>query len=150
MIDYNKIMDEVKDLVRKYLNLGRPIGLAISRFRIEVGAYWVLGSNYIVLNQNLVDALNSITIEEREMRDIILVILMHEYLHSLGFQGEEETRQKTREIIGAFYGPESMEYRIAEEGPWGLYPEIKDYPYKIEDSITFQKNFDSESFDYFS
>ncbi|MGC8574205.1 MAG: hypothetical protein ACP5LC_01600 [Thermoplasmata archaeon] len=147
-LNYDNILKEVKRIVRKYIKNDRPVGLAISYFDPRVGAYWVSGGNYIVLNGNIISAMDAWGRTQNEKEALVKVLLTHEYIHSLGYEDEMITRKITSKIIEKEDGKESLEYELSDKGPWEIFPFIVSYPYHSDQRIEIVGNFDSESTDY--
>ena len=125
MEDLHSRLDECKDLsdvfavVKKAVEdiLGqRRAGLMLgfSDLPMSVAAFYVVGSNIIVMNEKLYDKVleeSPDTINTWSFR-----ILLHEYLHSLGYKREIEVRMLVREIGGSLLErglvAEIPEYRL--------------------------------------
>ena len=101
----------VKDAVLKNegqsragLMLGlQELGATLSGF---IGAYYQLASNIIVVNAT---PLRRIIETNKELLNPYgFHVLLHEYIHSLGFINEEITKQKTYEITRKYYGEDHI------------------------------------------
>ncbi|HVQ00202.1 MAG TPA: hypothetical protein VMT57_01680 [Candidatus Thermoplasmatota archaeon] len=99
--------EEVKEAVRKVegrsragLMLGlQEIGSSLDGF---VGAYYPIASNIIVVNAT---PLRRIMETDRDLlKPYAFHILLHEYIHSLGYLDERTTEQKTYEISRKYFG----------------------------------------------
>lgn len=103
--------EEVKDIVRKKekrsragLMLGlQELGSSLNGF---IGAYFPVSSNIIVINKTPLRRLIDTNPELIEPYGFHL--LLHEYIHSLGFLDEQITRQKTYEITRIHYGDQHV------------------------------------------
>ncbi len=147
-LNYDNILTEVKKIVKKYIKKSRPIGLAFSYFDVSVGAFWVEGGNYITMNANILDAMDKMQKSRLEKEALVKVLLMHEYIHSLGYEDELVTRNITKDIMGREFGTESLEFKLSDDGPWALYPELTSYPGYVSNKINVVTNFDSENTNY--
>ena len=114
--DYTELFRIVKMLVEKHLRKSRagimlglaPLGLSPSGF---FGGYFVLGSNAIVLNR---DVLNYVKLKEPQWHNAYAFhVLLHEYLHTLGYFSEDEVRPIAHQISVAALGHEHPSTRIA-------------------------------------
>jgi len=114
--DYTALFRVVKRVVEQRLGKSRAgmmlglasLGLSPSGF---FGGYFVVGSNAIVLNR---DVLNYIKLKEPEWHNAYAFhVLLHEYLHTLGYFTEEEVRPLAHELSIAALGPEHKATRIA-------------------------------------
>jgi hypothetical protein len=101
--------EEVKEIVRqseKRSRAGLMLGLQELGSSIDgfIGAYFPISSNIIVINktplQRIMDT-NPTLIKPYGFH-----VLLHEYIHSLGFLNEYITRQKTYEICKKHFGNE--------------------------------------------
>lgn len=101
------VFELVKESVSKILGESRA---GIDLGLIDLGntdhqllsAYHPLGSNIIVLNKT---PLKRVTQTRPElMKPYVFVVLLHEYLHSLGYVDEEDTRQLTLRITNELFG----------------------------------------------
>jgi hypothetical protein len=114
--DYTELFRIVKQLVERHLRKSRagimlglaPLGLSPSGF---FGGYFVLGSNAIVLNR---DVLNYVKLKEPDWHNAYAFhVLLHEYLHTLGYLSEDEVRPIAHEISVAALGAQHPATRIA-------------------------------------
>lgn len=103
--------EEVKDIVRKKekrsragLMLGlQELGSSLNGF---IGAYFPVSSNIIVINKTPLRRL--IDTDPELIEPYGFHLLLHEYIHSLGFLDEQITRQKTYEITRIHYGDQHV------------------------------------------
>lgn len=99
--DYASLFRLVKRLVELHLRKSRAgIMLGLASLGVSpggfLGGYFVLGSNAIVLNR---DVLNYIKINSPEYHNAYAFhVLLHEYLHTLGYLREDEVRPLARKI----------------------------------------------------
>jgi hypothetical protein len=110
--------EEVKDAVRKNegksragLMLGlQEIGATLEGF---IGAYYPVASNIIVVNKT---PLRRITDTDLGLlKPYAFHILLHEYIHSLGFLDENITRRKTYEISKKHYGKNHIATKLSTD-----------------------------------
>lgn len=117
--DFSEILDVVKITVKETLGETRPdIALGFQNLPLQVGAYHPVGSNWIVMNQRLLDAACNHLSSQREMNSFIFSIMLHEYLHALGYLNEYQVRQLVYEISRRTLGEGHPATRIARVGPW--------------------------------
>jgi hypothetical protein len=114
--DYTAIFTLVKRLVERELRKSRagimlglaPLGLSPDGF---FGGYFILGSNAMVLNR---DVLNYVKLKEPSWHNAYAFhVLLHEYLHTLGYFGEDEVRPLAHALSVRALGPEHPATRIA-------------------------------------
>ena len=99
--------EEVKDVVRKTekrsragLMLGlQELGSTLNGF---IGAYFPISSNIIIINKTPLRRI--IETNPDLIKPYGFHLLLHEYIHSLGFLDEQITRQKTYEISRQHFG----------------------------------------------
>jgi len=121
--DFNTVFEVVRDAVRKVLGLERPgLGLGLSNLPPQLGAYWQVTGNLIVMNENLVDVMRAQAGSPAEFNSFVYVILAHEYLHALGYLDEGAVREVTARVTRATFGPDHVATRMAEGDLWRLYP----------------------------
>jgi hypothetical protein len=108
--------EEVKDAVQKITGLSRAglmLGLQELGCSIEgfIGAYFPVSSNIIVVNRT---PIRRITETKPELlKPYGFNVLLHEYIHSLGFLNEEFTKQKTNEITKKYYGEKHIATKLS-------------------------------------
>jgi hypothetical protein len=114
--DHTEIFRIVKQQVERHLHRSRAgimlglasLGLSPNGF---LGGYFVVGSNAIVLNR---DVLNYVKLKEPQWHNAYAFhVLLHEYLHTLGYLGEDEVRPLAHEISVAALGHDHVSTRIA-------------------------------------
>lgn len=105
--DITAVFDLVKDAVQRHLGRSRAgimvgladLGVAPSSF---LGGYFQVGTNAIVLNGTV---LRNVRVKAPEHENAYLFhILLHEYLHTLGYLREDQVRplalEVSRELLG--------------------------------------------------
>jgi hypothetical protein len=108
------------------MTLGRSrVGLilGLSNLPLHIGAFHQLGSNFIVMNKRLLGEVVK-TGNKRLTNAYIFHILLHEYLHSLGYVNEQETQILTHIITEKAFGPDHTATRIARYGIGQLFHSI--------------------------
>ena len=99
--------ENVKEAVRKTEGWSRG-GLMLGLQELGgspdgfVGAYYPIESNIIVLNMTPLRRI--IETDHKLLNPYLFAILLHEYLHSLGFIDEAATRRKAHEISSRYLG----------------------------------------------
>jgi hypothetical protein len=121
--DYNAVFEVVREAVRRVLGVERPgLGLGLSNLPPQLGAYWQVTGNIIVMNETLVDVMRAQASSPAEFNSFVYVILAHEYLHSLGYLDEHAVREVTARVTRTAFGPDHVATRMAEGDIWRLYP----------------------------
>jgi hypothetical protein len=106
----------VKDAVLKSehrsragLMLGlQDLGATLSGF---IGAYFQVASNIIVVNATPLRRI--IETNPQLLKPYGFHVLLHEYIHSLGFLNEDITKQKTYEITRKYYGEDHIATKLS-------------------------------------
>ena len=150
--EFPDIFEIVKESVRIVLNKSRA-GLELGLAEIGntpqgfLGAYYVGGSNMIVMNQTPLRRIQETN--QDLMKPYIFTVLLHEYVHSLGFFNENETRQITADVACRTFGKShvvcQMASNINQFFPNLVYPEgAPSFLSKVE----LVKDFDKSSIRY--
>jgi len=121
--DYDAVFRVVRAAVRSVLGVERPgLGLGLSDLPPQLGAYWQVTGNLIVMNEGLVEAMRSHAKDPLELNSFVYVILAHEYLHSLGYLDEHAVREVTAHVTRTAFGPDHPATRMAEGDLWRMFP----------------------------
>ncbi|MGC8558726.1 MAG: hypothetical protein ACP5NC_07040 [Nitrososphaeria archaeon] len=145
---YGTLFEMVKRIVERYTGLHRAgLTLLLSNLPTNIAAYYPVNSNYIVLNRFLTERIREVVKNELEFNSFILVVLLHEYLHSLGFLDEANVRNRVRDICASVFGTESIVYEQALSNWLEKYPELN-VPVKEEKAFRIIRDFDYESQKY--
>ena len=121
--DYGDIFALVKRAVNKSLGEHRVgLMLYLGNLPMRVGAYHPLGTNGIVLNRRLLNRISKRSPSDR--RAFIFSILLHEYLHSLGYVDEREVRGLVYQICVENFGKDHYVTEAAFTGPWADLSEV--------------------------
>ena len=87
--------------------------LYLGNLPLNVGAFHPMGTNELVLNRRLFKTKKGFDYQKH-----IFAILLHEYLHSLGFEDEQQVRKLTYKICIENFGKQSPVAEAALTGPW--------------------------------
>jgi hypothetical protein len=118
---YSEVWEIVKDNAKAVLDKKRPgMMLFLDDMPLKLGAYHPLGTNNIVLNRALVQIVETTTKSRKLLNAFVYTILLHEYLHALGYIREAEVRPLVYEISKACFGEEYVTTQLAKSGPWSL------------------------------
>ena len=91
----------------------------------QIGAYYPLGTNNIVLNRRLVDIVEATLSDTKMVNALVYNLLLHEYLHALGELSEVEVRRQVVAVATKCFGEEHAATVLARKSPWIL---LKDIP----------------------
>ena len=110
------IFEVVKDAVKESMGTSRGglmLGLANLGNNPQglLGAFYPVGSNIIVMNKVPLERIKET--DPRLYKPYTFQVMMHEYLHSLGYLDENVVRQKVRDICRDIFGEEHPATRLA-------------------------------------
>jgi hypothetical protein len=118
---YGEVYGVVKDTVQRSLGMKRVgMMLFIDDLPLQLGAYHPVGSNNMILNRTLVQIVESATKSKRVINSFVYSILLHEYLHALGYLQESEVRPLVYQISREIFGINHIATQIAKKGPWSI------------------------------
>ncbi len=118
-----KIVQETAEFV-----LGKrrnSLMLFLDDLPLQLGAYYPVGTNNIVLNRALVDVVEASVTDKPAINALIYNLLLHEYLHALGDLSEVGVRQNVVEVAKKSFGEHHIVTVLARKSPWVL---LKDIP----------------------
>jgi len=150
------VFELVKLSVKKFLNRHRSglmLGLADLGMKrgYFVGAFHLLGSNIIVMNRVPLETALQNT-DRRVFNAYCFHLLLHEYLHSLGYIEEEEVRELTQEVCRLALGNTHPATEMAQRGIDFYFPKVTyftgEFSLPRDIQIEFVKDFDSSSAGY--
>jgi len=118
---YSEVWQIVKDNVKAVLDKQRRgMLLFLDDMPFRLGAYHPLGTNNIVLNRALVQIVETATKSRKLLNAFVYTLLLHEYLHALGYVREAEVRPLVYRVSKMSFGGEHIATKLAEQGPWSL------------------------------
>jgi hypothetical protein len=118
---YSEIWELVKDTVRTSLAKHRVgIMLFLDDLPVQLGAYHPVGTNNIILNRRLVQIVEASTKSQRMVNAFVYILLLHEYVHALGYVREAEARQLVYEVSRKSFGDDHIVSKLARTSPWAL------------------------------
>jgi hypothetical protein len=122
---YAEVWQIVKDTVEFSLGTLRgSMMLFLDDLPLQLGAYYPLGTNNIVLNRALVEIVEALISAKRVVNALVYNLLLHEYLHALGEMSENKVRSRVVEVAQACFGDEHIATVIARKTPWVLLQNI--------------------------
>lgn len=118
---YAEVWEIVKDSVQFTLRLRRGgMMLFLDDLPIQLGAYHPVGTNNIVLNRVLVQIVEASGRERRMVNALVYILLLHEYLHSLGQYSEDGVKQLVVDVSKKCFGDDHVVTSVAVKSPWSL------------------------------
>ena len=153
---FSEIFEVVKRAVKTFLKKHRSglmLGLADLGMRkgYFIGAFHPIGSNIIVLNRTPLERAFK-QMGRRLFNAYCFHLLLHEYLHSLGYVDEDEVRRLTLEVCRLALGPKHPATLMAERGITHFFPKVRYFTLEtaIPEDIHIEliKDFDRSSTHY--
>ena len=150
------IFELVKESVKRFLGqhrAGLMLGLANLGMRRGsfVGAFHPLGSNIIVMNKAPFDVALRTT-DKKVFNAYCYHLLLHEYLHALGYVSEEEVRDLVHRVCSLALGKDNPATVMAERGLAFYFPKVTYFSQntRIPKDIQIEliKDFDKSSVGY--
>jgi hypothetical protein len=118
---YREVWNIVKETVKDFLGKSRVgMMLFLDDLPLSLGAYHPVGTNNIVLNKSLVELVETTAKSKLEVNAFTYTLLVHEYLHALGYLSEDEVRRLVFRISRASFGENHIATGLAQSGPWAL------------------------------
>jgi len=148
------IFELVKEAAWKTRGIGRA-GLSLGLIELGssehawIGGFHQLGSNMIVMNKA---PIRSITLKSPELfRPYMFHVLLHEYIHSLGYVDEGLVRRMVHDITVELFGEEHTTAQMSQNMA-SFIPELSHAPEGFEPSenapIELVRDFDRSSTEY--
>ena len=150
--DFSEVYEVVKDTVKQSLGKHRVgMMLYLDNLPLQIGAYHTVGTNTITMNRALLNVVESATTSRQVINAFVYSILLHEYLHALGYLPEEVVKPMVYDVSVNSFGEEHMATRLAKMGPWSI---LKDVPWDSIETprrvIEIVKNFERSNQSYIS
>ncbi|MCW4017725.1 MAG: hypothetical protein NWF00_03465 [Candidatus Bathyarchaeota archaeon] len=123
---YAEVWQTVKNTV--HFAFGKRRGsmmLFLDDLPLQLGAYYPVGTNNIVLNRRLVEIVETTLNDKQTVNALVYNLLLHEYLHALGELSEVEVRRQVVVVAAKCFGNEHATTVLARKSPWIL---LKDLP----------------------
>ncbi len=118
---YGEIWEVVKDSVWHTLKRRRAgMMLFLEDLPLRLGAYHPIGTNNIILNKTLVQIVEASTKSRRVINAFIYNLLLHEYIHALGYVSELEVKNLVYQVASQCFGENHIVTAIAKGSPWIL------------------------------
>jgi len=123
--DFGDVFKIVKKTVELSLGQRRSgLMLYLADLPEQIGAYHSVGTNGIVMNRLALDAVTHSARTMREINAYVYSILLHEYLHALGYIDESEVRKLVFHISKENLGDDHPATEIAHKGPAMIFPGV--------------------------
>lgn len=118
---YSEIWRIVKETVNYSLAQQRVgMMLFLDNLPLNLGAYYPVGTNNIVLNRHLLEIVEATTKSKQQINAFTYGLLVHEYLHALGHMSEFEVQRLVHRIAIECFGENHIATELAKKSPWAL------------------------------
>ena len=147
---FDDIFEMVKEATELKLGMHRAgLTLVLGDIPNSVGAYHQMGSNAIVMNRNLLRIVEKLSESRSKRNSYVFMILLHEYLHSLGYESDRQVRTLGREIAAGYLGRRHPAGEMAVRPLDQFFPDLEKFAI-FRDKGEFQtvSRFDSSSTPY--
>ena len=146
---FAEIFSLVKQSVERSLEKRRDgLMIALQYLPEELGAYYGLGSNFIVMNKALLEKFRAAH-GANATKSYVFSVLMHEYLHSLGYVDENAARVLTYRVCKMILGENHLSTRISKFGIAPFLPEaLRGLKTNETEDIDIVDSFDMDNITY--
>ena len=147
---FDQIFEMVKKATEEYLGKHRGgLSLVLGDIPNNVGAYHEMGSNAIVMNRNLLRIVEKLSKSKSKRNSYVFMILLHEYLHSLGYTSDRQVRDLGKRITDGFLGERHVASEMAVRPLDHFFPDLDKFS-AFRDKGEFEtiRRFDSSSTPY--
>lgn len=149
---FAEVYEVVKDTVKQSLGKYRVgMMLYLDDLPLQVGAYHAVGTNTIIMNRALLNLVESTTISRQTINAFVYSMLLHEYLHALGYLSEETVRPLVYDVSVNSFGEDYIATGLAKMGPWSI---LKGLPLNAIETprrvMEIVKNFEKSNQSYIS
>ena len=164
-MDYAKQLDQARSLADVFELVKRGVSGVLGRTRAGLmlaladlgnhpqgflGAFYPVATNVIVMNK--VPLLRIQETNPELYKPYAFYVLLHEYLHSVGFVDELVCRDRARALSETLFGPDHLVARISQDFsqffPNLVFPDAAWQPQELR--LEFVPNFDRGSASYFA
>jgi hypothetical protein len=147
---FDTIFEMVKVATDEKLGLHRAgLTLVLGDIPNDVGAYHEMGSNAIVMNRNILRIVEKLSSTKSKRNAYVFMILLHEYLHSLGYTSDRQVRVLGKEISDGYLGSRHLAAEMAVRPLDQFFPDLSKFS-GFRDKGNYQTihRFDSSSTPY--
>ena len=147
---FDSIFEMVKVATEQKLGMHRAgLTLVLGDIPNNVGAYHQMGSNAIVMNRNILRIVEKLSRTRSKRNAYVFMILLHEYLHSLGYTSDRQVRNLGKEISDGYLGRKHMAAEMAVRPLDQFFPDLaKLSGFRDQGEYQTVRRFDSSSTPY--
>ncbi len=147
--DFRCVFRLVKQCVREVLGRERAgISLTLTELPASIAAA-SMPDGTIVLNKTLLRALGE-SLTRIEFNAYLFYVLLHEYLHTLGYVSDDVVEELAAEVCSKKLGRDHLSTRIAVNGLRIVLAKLKRIPIPSGGGVEVVLGVDSELMDYYS
>jgi len=144
--DFSGVLEIVRRCVDKSLGKRRNgLMLGLTDLPLHIGAFHAVPSNVIMINRKLLNAI--MRYDKKLVNAYLFHVLLHEYLHTLGFMSEEDVGTLSYIISKNYLGGGHPSTLISRYGMTYVFPRLSINP-EIDRTITIVEDFDSSNLSY--
>lgn len=122
---FDLIFEMVKSATERTLGRHRAgLTLVLGDIPNSVGAYHEMGSNAIVMNRNILKIVEKLSKTRSKRNSYVFMILLHEYLHSLGYTSDRQVRALGKQISDEFLGRRHLASEMAVRPLDQFFPDL--------------------------
>jgi len=147
---FDKIFEMVKVATERSTGMHRAgLTLVLGDIPNDVGAYHEIGSNAIVMNRNILRVVEKLSRTRSRRNAYVFMILLHEYLHSLGYTSDRQVRALGRKISDQYLGRRHLAGEMAVRPLDQFFPDLsKLSAFRDRGEYQTVRRFDSSSTSY--
>jgi hypothetical protein len=147
---FDQVFELVKRAAEEKLGMHRAgLSLVLGDISNNVGAYHEMGSNAIVMNRNIIKIVWRSTRSRSKRNAFTFMILLHEYLHTLGFTDEPQVRDLGKKIADDFLGKGHLAGGMALRSIGDFFPQVPQLSmFRDRGQFETVERFDSSSTPY--
>ncbi len=147
---FDKIFEMVKIATEHTLRMHRAgLTLVLGDIPNTVGAYHEMGSNAIVMNRNILRIVEKLSKSRSRRNSYVFMILLHEYLHSLGYTSDRQVRNLSKQITDDYLGRSHLASEMAVRPLDQFFPDLaKLSGFRDKGEYQMVRRFDSSSTPY--
>jgi len=118
---FASVYEVVKETVKRILGQYRVgLMLYLDDLTLRLGAYHPEGSNSIVMNRALLRIVESTAKSKIVVNAFVYTVLLHEYVHALGYREESIVRPLVHKVSSESFGEKHITSYLARLGPWAI------------------------------
>jgi len=143
------VFELIKETTERFIGLRRAgLTLYLVDLPMNIGGFHQIGSNVIVMNRTLLKAIESMAESKKDVNSFVYLILLHEYLHALGYAEEWKVRELVYNISMSSFGQDHDITKLAKRGFSYILEQISHAPIENDGKIEIVKDFDRSSMSY--